>query len=96
MRYAHSVSKFLSGHGDVLAGSVGCRLEDYDRLTNMLIQVGSALGAALAGWLFEWTGSYTSAFISAAVMAFIAAALALAIREAPIVARPMAPARATA
>ena len=31
----HSVSKFLSGHGDVLAGSVGCRLEDYDRLTNM-------------------------------------------------------------
>jgi MFS family permease len=57
-------------------------------------QVGSALGAALAGWLFEWTGSYTSAFISAAVMAFIAAALALAIREAPIAARPMAPATA--
>jgi cystathionine gamma-synthase/methionine-gamma-lyase len=46
----HSVSKFLSGHGDVLAGSVGCRLEDYDRLTDMLIQVGSALGPNEA-WL---------------------------------------------
>jgi cystathionine gamma-synthase/methionine-gamma-lyase len=46
----HSVSKFLSGHGDVLAGSVGCRLEDYDQLTNMLIQVGSALGPNEA-WL---------------------------------------------
>jgi cystathionine beta-lyase/cystathionine gamma-synthase len=46
----HSVSKFLSGHGDVLAGSVGCRLRDYDRLTDMLIQVGSALGPNEA-WL---------------------------------------------
>jgi cystathionine gamma-synthase/methionine-gamma-lyase len=46
----HSVSKFLSGHGDVLAGSVGCRLADYDRLTDMLIQVGSALGPNEA-WL---------------------------------------------
>jgi cystathionine gamma-synthase/methionine-gamma-lyase len=46
----HSVSKFLSGHGDVLAGSVGARLADYDRLTDMLIQVGSALGPNEA-WL---------------------------------------------
>jgi cystathionine gamma-synthase/methionine-gamma-lyase len=46
----HSVSKFLSGHGDVLAGSVGCRLADYDRLTDMLIQVGSTLGPNEA-WL---------------------------------------------
>lgn len=46
----HSVSKFLSGHGDVLAGSVGVRLGDYDRLTDMLIQVGSALGPNEA-WL---------------------------------------------
>jgi cystathionine gamma-synthase/methionine-gamma-lyase len=46
----HSVSKFLSGHGDVLAGSVGTPLADYDRLTDMLIQVGSALGPNEA-WL---------------------------------------------
>jgi cystathionine gamma-synthase/methionine-gamma-lyase len=46
----HSVSKFLSGHGDVLAGSVGTRLGDYDRLTDMLIQIGSALGPNEA-WL---------------------------------------------
>jgi cystathionine gamma-synthase/methionine-gamma-lyase len=46
----HSVSKFLSGHGDVLAGSVGARLADYERLTDMLIQVGSALGPNEA-WL---------------------------------------------
>jgi cystathionine gamma-synthase/methionine-gamma-lyase len=46
----HSVSKFLSGHGDVLAGAVGCRLAEYDRLTDMLIQVGSALGPNEA-WL---------------------------------------------
>jgi predicted MFS family arabinose efflux permease len=57
-------------------------------------QVGAALAAALAGWLFEWTGSYTSAFLSAAVMAFIAAGMALMIREAPVRARPLAPAPA--
>ena len=57
-------------------------------------QVGAALGAALAGLLFEWTGSYASAFLSAAVMAFLAAALALMIREAPVRARPLAPAPA--
>ncbi len=55
-------------------------------------QVGAALGAALAGWIFEWTGSYASAFVSAALMAFLAAGLALMIREAPISARPVAPA----
>ena len=46
----HSASKQLNGHGDVLAGSVGCRLADYDRLTDMLIQVGSTLGPNEA-WL---------------------------------------------
>ena len=57
-------------------------------------QVGAALGAALAGLLFEWTGSYASAFVSAAVMAFLASGLALMIREAPVRARPLAPAPA--
>ena len=46
----HSVSKFLSGHGDVLAGSVGCRRRDFDRLHDMLIQVGCTLGPNEA-WL---------------------------------------------
>jgi cystathionine gamma-synthase/methionine-gamma-lyase len=47
---SHSVSKFLSGHGDVLAGSVGCYRKDFDRLHDMLIQVGCTLGPNEA-WL---------------------------------------------
>jgi cystathionine beta-lyase/cystathionine gamma-synthase len=46
----HSVSKFLSGHGDVLAGSVSCRRKDFDKLHDMLIQVGCTLGPNEA-WL---------------------------------------------
>jgi cystathionine beta-lyase/cystathionine gamma-synthase len=46
----HSVSKFLSGHGDVLAGSVSCHRKDFDGLHDMLIQVGSTLGPNEA-WL---------------------------------------------
>jgi cystathionine gamma-synthase/methionine-gamma-lyase len=46
----HSVSKFLSGHGDVLAGSVSCSRKDFDKLHDMLIQVGSTLGPNEA-WL---------------------------------------------
>jgi cystathionine gamma-synthase/methionine-gamma-lyase len=40
----HSVSKYLSGHGDVLAGSVGCRRKDFDHLLFTAIQIGSTLG----------------------------------------------------
>ncbi|HOG46534.1 MAG TPA: PLP-dependent aspartate aminotransferase family protein [Anaerolineae bacterium] len=40
----HSVSKYLSGHADVLAGSVSCHLENFDRLRDMLIQTGCSLG----------------------------------------------------
>jgi cystathionine beta-lyase/cystathionine gamma-synthase len=47
---SHSVTKFLSGHGDVLAGSVSCRRQDFDRLHDMLIQVGCTLGPNEA-WL---------------------------------------------
>lgn len=46
----HSVTKFLSGHGDVLAGSVSCRRKDFDKLHDMLIQVGCTLGPNEA-WL---------------------------------------------
>ena len=46
----HSVSKFLSGHGDVLAGSVSCYRKDFDKLHAMLIQVGCTLGPNEA-WL---------------------------------------------
>jgi cystathionine gamma-synthase/methionine-gamma-lyase len=46
----HSVSKFLAGHGDVLAGSVSCRRKDFDKLHDMLIQVGCTLGPNEA-WL---------------------------------------------
>jgi cystathionine gamma-synthase/methionine-gamma-lyase len=46
----HSVTKFLSGHGDVLAGSVGCYRKDFDKLHDMLIQVGCTLGPNEA-WL---------------------------------------------
>ncbi len=46
----HSVSKFLSGHGDVLAGSVSCQRKDFDKLHDMLIQVGCTLGPNEA-WL---------------------------------------------
>jgi cystathionine gamma-synthase/methionine-gamma-lyase len=46
----HSVSKFLSGHGDVLAGSVGCYRKNFDKLHDMLIQVGCTLGPNEA-WL---------------------------------------------
>jgi cystathionine beta-lyase/cystathionine gamma-synthase len=46
----HSVSKFLSGHGDVLAGSVSCYRKDFDKLHDMLIQVGCTLGPNEA-WL---------------------------------------------
>jgi len=47
---SHSVTKFLSGHGDVLAGSVSCRRADFDKLHDMLIQVGCTLGPNEA-WL---------------------------------------------
>ena len=47
---SHSVSKFLSGHGDVLAGSVSCYRKDFDKLHDMLIQIGSTLGPNEA-WL---------------------------------------------
>jgi len=40
----HSASKYLSGHGDVLAGSVSCRREDYDHLHFTAIQLGATLG----------------------------------------------------
>ena len=46
----HSVSKFLSGHGDVLAGAVCCCRKDFDKLHDMLIQVGCTLGPNEA-WL---------------------------------------------
>ncbi|MBS1252110.1 MAG: L-methionine gamma-lyase [Anaerolineales bacterium] len=46
----HSVSKFLAGHGDVLAGSVSCYRKDFDKLHDMLIQVGCTLGPNEA-WL---------------------------------------------
>jgi cystathionine gamma-synthase/methionine-gamma-lyase len=46
----HSVTKFLSGHGDVLAGSVSCHRSDFYRLFDTLIQVGCALGPNEA-WL---------------------------------------------
>lgn len=46
----HSVSKFLSGHGDVLAGSVSCYRKDFNKLHDMLIQVGCTLGPNEA-WL---------------------------------------------
>jgi cystathionine gamma-synthase/methionine-gamma-lyase len=39
----HSVSKYLSGHGDVLAGSVSCQRKDYDHLLFTAIQIGSTL-----------------------------------------------------
>ncbi len=47
---SHSVSKFLAGHGDVLAGSVSCYRKDFDRLHDILIQVGCTLGPNQA-WL---------------------------------------------
>lgn len=46
----HSVSKFLSGHGDVLAGSVSVYRKDFSELHDMLIQVGCTLGPNEA-WL---------------------------------------------
>jgi cystathionine beta-lyase/cystathionine gamma-synthase len=46
----HSVSKFLSGHGDVLAGSISCHRKHFDKLHDMLIQVGCSLGPNEA-WL---------------------------------------------
>jgi cystathionine gamma-synthase/methionine-gamma-lyase len=46
----HSVSKFLSGHGDVLAGSVSCARNDFDALHALLTQVGCPLGPNEA-WL---------------------------------------------
>jgi cystathionine beta-lyase/cystathionine gamma-synthase len=46
----HSVSKFISGHGDVLAGSVSCYRKNFDKLHDMLIQVGCTLGPNEA-WL---------------------------------------------
>ncbi len=46
----HSVTKFLSGHGDVLAGSVSCRREDFGLLFDLEIQVGCTLGPNEA-WL---------------------------------------------
>jgi predicted MFS family arabinose efflux permease len=58
-------------------------------------QVGGAIGAALTGWMFEWTGSYASAITLGGVLAVVAAGLTLLIREAPVRARPLAPAPAT-
>jgi cystathionine gamma-synthase/methionine-gamma-lyase len=46
----HSVSKFLSGHGDVLAGSVSCRRNDFEDLLFKSIQLGGVLGPQDA-WL---------------------------------------------
>jgi len=46
----HSVSKFLSGHGDVLAGSVSVYRKSFSKLHDMLIQVGCTLGPNEA-WL---------------------------------------------
>jgi len=46
----HSVSKFLSGHGDVLAGSVSVYRKDFSKLHDMLIQMGCTLGPNEA-WL---------------------------------------------
>ena len=46
----HSVSKFLSGHGDVLAGSVSCERRHFAAVHDMLIQTGCALGPNEA-WL---------------------------------------------
>ncbi|HIC89937.1 MAG TPA: aminotransferase class I/II-fold pyridoxal phosphate-dependent enzyme [Anaerolineae bacterium] len=46
----HSVTKFLAGHGDVLAGAVLCHRTDFERLFEIAIQVGSTLGANEA-WL---------------------------------------------
>ena len=40
----HSLTKFLSGHGDVLAGAVLCRKQDFDGLYTASLQVGSTLG----------------------------------------------------
>jgi cystathionine beta-lyase/cystathionine gamma-synthase len=40
----HSVSKYLSGHGDVLAGSVSCSRKNYDHLLFTAIQLGATLG----------------------------------------------------
>jgi cystathionine beta-lyase/cystathionine gamma-synthase len=39
----HSVSKYLSGHGDVLAGSVSCSRQNYDHLLFTAIQLGATL-----------------------------------------------------
>jgi cystathionine gamma-synthase/methionine-gamma-lyase len=49
---SHSVSKFLCGHGDVLAGSVSCHREDFDDLLFNSIQLGSTLGPQDA-WLVQ-------------------------------------------
>lgn len=46
----HSVSKFLSGHGDVLAGSVSCNRRLFTAVHDMLVQTGCALGPNEA-WL---------------------------------------------
>jgi len=39
-----SVTKYLAGHGDVLAGAVFCRAADFDYLYTMLLQTGCSLG----------------------------------------------------
>lgn len=39
----HSLSKFLSGHGDVLAGSVSFHQEDFERMLNIQTNIGSNL-----------------------------------------------------
>jgi cystathionine gamma-synthase/methionine-gamma-lyase len=39
----HSLSKYLSGHGDVLGGSVSCHRRDYDHLLFTAIQIGATL-----------------------------------------------------
>jgi len=46
----HSVSKFLSGHGVSLVGSVSCYRKDFQRLHDLMIQVGCTLGPNEA-WL---------------------------------------------
>ena len=40
----HSVTKFLAGHGDVLAGAVLCRHADFDKLYSTMLQIGCTLG----------------------------------------------------
>lgn len=46
----HSLSKYISGHGDVMAGAVSCRLDEIETLRGYCANVGS-VPAANASWL---------------------------------------------